>query len=59
MNNSDILYTSGDKESGAVFEHILSLYLSSKNIVMPALDDLLGRDANGTFDAELFTQAIE
>lgn len=44
MSDSAILYTSNQQNSDADFEHILSLYLSSKNTVMPALDKLLAHD---------------
>ncbi|MFT7244145.1 MAG: hypothetical protein ACI82A_001495 [Candidatus Azotimanducaceae bacterium] len=44
MSDSEILYTTSHQSSGADFEHILSLYLTSKKTVMPALDKLLVRD---------------
>jgi len=44
MNDPTILHTSSHQESNADFDHILSLYLSSKNTVMSALDDLIARD---------------
>lgn len=44
MSDSAIQYTSSHQDSGADFEHILSLYLTSKKSVMSALDKLLAHD---------------
>ncbi|MGK0343582.1 MAG: tetratricopeptide (TPR) repeat protein [Candidatus Azotimanducaceae bacterium] len=45
MGSSAILYTSGHKESIADFDHVLFLYLRSKNSVMQALDNLITQDS--------------